>query len=116
MDLGRIKFVDSEGLRRIVLVRKNSQTAITFDCFTNHVWGVFDISNKVRLKYLRDGEIIVVDDEVGWEETSMSLKNQETLNVVLERLNFDAKLLECDDYKGEWEQIGLNSLNSFTTV
>jgi len=109
LDRGVIKFVDSEGLTRRVLVRKNSETVMTFDGFTEHIRGVFALSNKIRLKYCRDGEVIVVDDEVGWEETSMSLVHKEILDVVIEHLT-----LKFDDYlkghKRTWEQISLNSI------
>jgi hypothetical protein len=68
-----------------------------------HIRDVFDLSNRIRLKYCRDGEVIVVDDEVGWEETSMSLVHKEILDVVIEHYYLKG-------LKGKWEQISLNSI------
>lgn len=99
VDRGRIQFVDSEGHTRRVLVRKNCQTAITFDCFREHVNRVFNNSPRIRLKYLIDGVVVVVDDEVGWEETSMTLSPNEILSVVIEARSFQG-----------WTRISQNSL------
>jgi len=99
VDRGRIQFVDSEGHTRRVLVRKNCQTAITFDCFKEHVNRVLKNSRQIRLKYLIDGVVVVVDDEVGWEETSMTLSPNEILSVVIETWSYPG-----------WIRISQNSL------
>lgn len=102
VDRGRIEFVDSEGHTRRLLVRKNCQTAITFDCFCEHVNRVFPDFHgyRIRLKYSIDGVVVVVDDELGWEETSMTLSPNEILSVVIER----------STYSAEWTRISQNSL------
>lgn len=102
VDRGRIEFVDSEGHTRRLLVRKNCQTAITFDCFCEHVNRVFTEVHgyRIRLKYSIDGVVVVVDDELGWEETSMTLSPNEILSVVIERLTYSAG----------WTRISQNSL------
>jgi hypothetical protein len=58
-------------------------------------------STALRIKYKRDGDEVVVADELGWEETCFSLSNREVLSVDIEK-----KLPVVPDTKNaQWQQI-----------
>jgi len=116
MNRGMIKLVDSNGLTRRLLVRKKlgSPPVISFPDFTKYVCRVFELETeaKVRVQYGRDGEMIVVEDELEWEETCFNLSEGETLAVVIQVLKVEGFNTEGggEGIRKYWQQISSNSL------
>lgn len=105
MEHGVIKFVDSEGFTRRLVVRKKSEDppAISFSELAKYVRRVFELqeSTDIRIKYKKDGDEVVVEEEMGWQETCYSLSNCEVLAV-----DVQIKLPVLPDTKKVvWQQI-----------
>jgi len=102
MEHGVIKFVDSDGFTRRLMVRKKSEDppAISFSELAQYVRRVFELqeSTEIRIKYKKDGDEVVVEEEMGWQETCYSLSNREVLAV-------DVQIKLPDTKKVVWQQI-----------
>lgn len=98
------QFVDSDGLTRRLLARKSEgPPAMSFQDLGKYMCRLFHLeeSTALRIKYMKDGDKVVVEDELGWEETCFSLSNREVLSVDIE-----IKLpVVPDTEKALWRQI-----------
>nr|ABK22716.1 unknown [Picea sitchensis] len=104
MERAVIKFVDSDGLTRRLLARKSEgPPAMSFQDLGKYMCRLFHLeeSTALRIKYMKDGDEVVVEDELGWEETCFSLSNREVLSVDIE---IELPVLP-DTKKTLWQQI-----------
>lgn len=116
MDCGFIKFTEPSQLTRRVLVRKKSEDppAKSFPEFITYIRRVFGLDEYtiVRIKYKRGREVVVVEDEEGWEAACWSLSEDEDLPVDIEVRKHGVS----DPKRVPWRQITIkDEIYSHTT-